>query len=94
MVINNLISEDLLNYNEEVFDLLGINKKRLLHIKKPIRCKKIIIPSSTMSFGAECNYKYKKIIDRLISAANDIGIREKWPTHKKIYFNKRRHHTL
>lgn len=73
----------------EVFDLMGINRERLIHITKPVKCKRIVIPSYAMSFGRECYTVYNKVIEKMICAANAKCIAKNWPTYDKIYFNKR-----
>ena len=57
----------------EVFDLLNISKKRLIHIKKPSKFNRVIIPEPTMTFGNSCSEEYKKVISHLITASNTIS---------------------
>lgn len=73
----------------EFFKLLGVNEKQLIHVTKPLRCRKVIVPEvafrSCMWYTEEALQMFQHIINN-VQEKEDLL--EKYGTAKKIYFSR------
>ena len=85
------LGEELPNVNNlEFFRLLGVDKKQLLHVTKPIRCRNVIVPELAARSCDWYSNTYKLMFDSIVSKAEREGnIEDKYAHIKKLYFTRR-----
>lgn len=73
----------------EFFQLLGINEKQLIHVTKPMRCRKVIVPEiafrSCMWYTEEALQMFRYIINHV---SKNEDLHKKYGKVKKIYFSR------
>lgn len=73
----------------EFFRLLGIRQEQLLHVKRPIRCRTVIVPESAARSCVWYTKEYVRMFDVIAeNACSDIEVREKYMNVDKVYFTR------
>lgn len=72
----------------QFFKLLGISLDHLHFVERPMKVKKILLPSFTMSFARTYNEKYKNVTERLLQNLVNIPETKNLTPYEKIYFTR------
>lgn len=73
----------------EFFECLGIKEEQLVQIKRPTRCKKVIIPDVAVKSCEWYSEYYENMYDFIIANVNkDKRMVEKFGAVKKVYFTR------
>lgn len=73
----------------EFFELLGIGQDRLIHIKKPTRFKKVIVPEFSCRTCIWYTNEFQSIFDSIVARAEkEKTIIEEIPAGAKVYFSR------
>lgn len=73
----------------QFFELLGIEREQLIHITKPTRCKKVIVPEFSCRPCIWYTIEYQEIFDYIIEKVNaETPFAVNKYNHQKIYFSR------
>lgn len=73
----------------DFFRLLGIHQEQLLHVKRPIRCKKVIVPEVAARSCLWYTKEFARMFDVIAgNASDDLKIKEKYEDVDKVYFTR------
>ena len=73
---------------KQLLSLAGIDDSDLLFLTRPTRFRKILVPSRTMGFERSWNNKYLKVIEQIISNAEQEASRRGLPSVSRLYLTR------
>lgn len=84
------LGEEKPDYNHlEFFKLLGIEENQLIHVDRPIRFKKVIVPEFAAKSCEWYSVEYVKLFDRMIEQVNaDQEVKDKYDKLESVYFTR------
>ena len=73
----------------QFFELLGVQQKQLIHITKPTRCRKVIVPQFSCRPCIWYTEEYEEIFDSIIEKVDaETPFAANKPDNQKIYFSR------
>lgn len=82
--------EEIAGNNLKFFELLGVRPEQLLHITKPTRFRKVIVPQQSFKSCEWYTEEFRDTFDRIVkNALQKSECYEKWKAVENVYFTRR-----